>query len=261
MTLLLHELKRDRISLAVWSLAISFMLAVSVLIYPEMSSQMNEISDMFAEMGSFSEAFGMDKLNFGEFMGFFGVECGNVLGLGGAFFAAIIGVSSLAKEEKDHTAEFLLSHPISRKRVLTEKLIAIVVQNAILNLTVFAVSLLATFAIGEDADYTKMCLMFLAYFILQLQISAITFGISAFLSRGGLAVGLGISVLLYFLNIIANLTSDAKVLKYITPFGYTDSGYIIAENAIELKYVLPGIAIAVVSIIIAYFKYTKKDIA
>jgi ABC-2 type transport system permease protein len=261
MTLLLHELKRDRISLAVWSLAISFMLAVSVLIYPEMSSQMNEITDMFADMGSFSQAFGMDKLNFGEFMGFFGVECGNVLGLGGAFFAAIVGVSALAKEERDHTAEFLLSHPISRKRVLTEKFLAIVTQNVILNLVVFAVALLATFAIGEDADYAKICLIFVSYLILQLEISAITFSISAFFSRGGLAVGLGVSVVLYFLNIISNLTSDAKVLKYITPFGYTDSGYIIAENAIELKYLLPGIAISVVSVIVAYIRYTKKDIA
>jgi ABC-2 type transport system permease protein len=53
-------------------------------------------------------SFGMDKLNFGEFMGYFGIECGNVLGLGGALFAALAGISALAKEEKDRTAEFLL---------------------------------------------------------------------------------------------------------------------------------------------------------
>ena len=42
-----------------------------------MEGQMNEISGMFADMGSFSAAFGMDRINFGEFAGFFGVECGN----------------------------------------------------------------------------------------------------------------------------------------------------------------------------------------
>ena len=86
MTIFFHELKRGKISLLIWSLAIAFMLGVCVLIYPEMKTQMGDISAMFADMGSFSAAFGMDKINFGSFIGFFGVECGNVLGLGGAFF-------------------------------------------------------------------------------------------------------------------------------------------------------------------------------
>ena len=98
MTILKHELKRGKAALLIWAAAISFMLAICVVIYPEMSSQMGEISEMFADMGSFSAAFGMDTVNFGEFIGFFGVECGNVLGLGGAFFAALLGVSALAKE-------------------------------------------------------------------------------------------------------------------------------------------------------------------
>jgi ABC-2 type transport system permease protein len=90
------------------------MLAITIIIYPEMAAAMDEFSEMFSNMGSFSEAFSMDQLNFGEFMGYFGTECGNVLGLGGAFFAALAGILSLAKEEKDHTAEFLFTHPVSR---------------------------------------------------------------------------------------------------------------------------------------------------
>ena len=122
MTLFLHELRTNRIALIIWSAAISFMIGVCVIIYPEMSSQMGDISAMFADMGAFSDAFGMDKLNFGEFMGYFGVECGNTLGLGGALFAAILGSGALAKEETGHTAEFLLTHPISRTKIITSKL-------------------------------------------------------------------------------------------------------------------------------------------
>ena len=50
MTLFFHELKRGRLSLAVWTVAIAFMLGVCVIIYPEMSSQMGDISEMFADM-------------------------------------------------------------------------------------------------------------------------------------------------------------------------------------------------------------------
>ncbi len=104
MTLIKHELRQGRMMLIIWSIVIAFMLAICVLIYPEMETQMGDVSSMFAEMGGFSAAFGMDRLNFGEFIGFFGVECGNILGLGGAFFAALLGITILAKEEKEQTA-------------------------------------------------------------------------------------------------------------------------------------------------------------
>ena len=150
MTIVKHELRRGKTALIIWTAAISFMLALCVMIYPEMSTQMGDISAMFADMGSFSAAFGMDRINFGEFIGFFGVECGNVLGLGGAFFAALIGISALAKEEKEHTAEFLLTHPVSRGKIVAEKLCAVIVQIVILNLAVIAVTALSILAIGED---------------------------------------------------------------------------------------------------------------
>ena len=134
MTVFLHELRMNRIALIIWSGAIAFMLGVCVLIYPEMSAQMGDLGAMFSEMGAFSDAFGMDQLNFGEFLGYFAIECGNVLGLGGALFAATLGSSALAKEEREHTAEFLLTHPVSRTQVLTEKLFAVLTQVLILNL-------------------------------------------------------------------------------------------------------------------------------
>lgn len=260
MTIFFHELKRSRISLLIWSLAIAFMLGVCVLIYPEMKSQMGDISAMFADMGSFSDAFGMDKINYGTFIGFFAVECGNVLGLGGALFASILGISALAKEEKDHTAEFLLTHPVSRERVLTQKLLAVFAQIIILNLVSVLVTVLSILAIDESVDAKTMFLLFLAYFLMQIEIASVTFGISSFLRGNGLGVGLGIAILLYFLNIISNLTEEVKFLKYITPFGYTEGADIITNNAIEIKYLAVGMALMVAGIVVAFIKYRKKDI-
>lgn len=260
MVLLKHELKQGRNTLIIWTAIVAFMLAVCVLIYPEMGNQMGELSDMFADMGSFSAAFGMDKINFGEFMGFFGVECGNVLGLGGAFFSALLGISILAKEEKEQTAEFLLTHPISRKRVVLEKLAAAFFQIVIFEIVVVGVTALSILIIGETPEVKPLVLLFLAYFILQIEIMSICFGISAFMNRGGLGIGLGIAALLYFINIIANLTEGAKPLKYITPFGYTESADIIANGSLDMKYLSVGLVLTVLGIIAAFYKYGKKDI-
>ena len=87
MTLVKHELKQSKLSFLIWTLSIGFMIALCVFLYPEMSSQMEDVTDIFASMGSFTAAFGMDRLNFGTLIGFYAVECGNILGLGGAFYA------------------------------------------------------------------------------------------------------------------------------------------------------------------------------
>ena len=260
MTLLFHELRRNRFSIIIWSAAISFMLGVCIIIYPEMSSQMDELSSLMADMGAFTSAFGMDQLNFGEFMGYFAIECGNTLGLGGAMFAAIVGASALAKEEKDGTAEFLLTHPISRTRIITEKLTAVVVQIFILNAVAVAITCLGILAVGVEAEFDKLALVFLAYFLLQIEFAALTFGVSAFMKSGSVGVGLGLVFGLYFVNILANLTEDLEVLKYITPFGYADGAHIVPDGAIEIKYLSVGLVFTALGITAAYLKYRKKDI-
>ena len=261
MTIFKHELRQGRSALIIWTAAISFMLGVCIVIYPEMSTQMGDISAMFADMGSFSQAFGMDRINFGEFLGFFGVECGNVLGLGGAFFAALLGISALAKEEKEHTAEFLLTHPVSRTRVITEKLCAVIAQIVILNLAVIAVTALSVLIIGEEADIKTLAMLFSAFFLMQLEVAAVTFGISAFLRRGSLGIGLGLAAVFYFMNIVANLIDETKFLKYITPFGYTESADIIADGALNGGYLAVGMALAAIGVILAFWKYGRKDIS
>ena len=261
MTVFLHELRRSKISLIIWSCAISFMLGVCIIIYPEMSTQMGDISAMFSDMGAFSDAFGMDQLNFGEFMGYFGIECSNTLGLGGALFAAVVGITALAKEERNRTAEFLLTHPISRTRIVTEKLISALLQVCILNAAVVAVSVVCILIVGVEADAATLALLFLAHLILQLEITAVTFGISAFFNGGELGVGLGIVFGAYFMNILANLSEELEFLRFITPFGYTDGSYIISEKSIDIKYIVVGAAVSAVGIVAAYWKYRRTDIS
>lgn len=261
MTIVKHELRRGKLSLLIWSASIAFMLGICVLFFPEMENQMEQVSSVFADMGNFSAAFGMDRLNFGEFLGFFCVECGNILGIGGAMYAALLGITALSGEEKEHTAEYLLTHPVSRAQVITGKLLAVMVQITALNLINAAVTALMVMVIGETPDTKTLALLFLAYYLLQLNIAAITFGISAFLRRGSLGIGLGLALGFYFVNIIANLTEDAKVLKYITPFSYTEGADIVAEKALELPYLAAGLAMAVIGIAAAYYQYSRKDIS
>ena len=261
MTVIRHELKQSRISLIIWSVAIGFLLAVCIFMFPEMKGEMNEVSEVFSSMGSFTQAFGMDKVNFGTLLGFYAVECGNILGLGGAFFASLCAISVLSKEEKERTAEFLLTHPVSRVRVVAEKLISVILQILILNAVVYVTAVSSIAFIGETVPWQEITLMHTAYLILQLELAGICFGVSAFLRRGSIGTGLGIAVIMYFLNIIANLTESAEFLKYITPFGYADGAEIVRNVSLDTNMIVIGLLFAAIGISAGFIKYCRKDIS
>lgn len=260
MTLVKHELRQGRLSFGLWTCAIGTLLAVCIFLFPEMKGQTAGISDAFASMGAFTAAFGMDRLDFGTLLGYYAVECGNVLGLGGAFYASLTAVSALSGEEAGRTAEFLLTHPVSRIRIVTEKLASVLIRIAVMDLMIWGLSAGSIAAIGEAVPWKELNLLHLAYFLLQLELTGICFGISAFLRRSGAGIGLGVAAMMYFLNLVANITESAGFLKYITPFGYAEGADIVTGGRLDGAMVAAGMALAVLGTAAAYWKYCGKDI-
>ncbi len=262
-TLLFKEMKQGLLQFAIWTLCIVFMLMVCVFIYPEMAKDaemIEEMNQMFADMGEFSKAFGMDTLNMGDIVGYYAVECGSTLGIGGGLFAALIGIGALSSEEKNKTAEFLLAHPISRTKIISSKYIAVLLQVFMLNLAVVGGCLGASLVIGEDLMCKEFFLIHLANLLLQIEIASICFAISAFQRKSNIGLGIGLALGMYFLNIICNMYEDAKLIKYITPYAYTEASKIVENQSLDTKLVVAGMVVALAFVVVAYIKYSKKDI-
>lgn len=256
-----HELRDNALSTAIWTAAVSFFMMLCVLIFPQMADQMEQVGDVFASMGSFTAAFGMDRLNFGSFIGFYAVECGNILILGGAMFAAILGITLLSKEEDQHTAEFLFSQPVSRPAIVGSKLAAGIVQILVFNIVVFLMVILSAMLISEPIPWKNLLLLHSSALCLQTELLCLCFGISAFLKKNSIGVGLGLTIALYFMQLMANITEDVSCLSYFTPFGYTDGATIITEQALDGTLLLIGAAVSVISVGIAFFQFRRKDLA
>lgn len=261
MAILSKELKKGSKSLCIWTLGIGFMLFVCIFLYPEMKTEMEGMNDMFANMGSFTQAFGMDQLNFGTLTGYYGVECGNMMGLMGGLYAAYLGVTMLSKEEKDHTAELLLAHPISRSSVVAQKLAAVVIQIITMNVVIFAGSILSVKLIGEELPMKEWVLLHMAYLLLQIEISLICFGVSAFVKRGSIAVGLGIAAIFYFMNLLRNISEDVEFLKFVTPYAYADAARVLEDMSLDMTLLLLGMLYAISMVVLGFGKYMRKDIA
>ncbi|MGN0597292.1 MAG: ABC transporter permease subunit [Ruminiclostridium sp.] len=261
MTIYIKELKQSFKSLCIWTASIAFLMLVCILLFPEMKNEMDSVSEVFANMGGFTAAFGMDRLSFSELMGFYGIECGNIIGIGGGFFAALTGISVLAKEEKERTAEFLLTHPVGRFSVVTQKLLSVLSQVILLNIIVVGASIISAAAIGEELQMKEFLLLHTAFLIMELEISCICFGISAFIKRGSIGIGLGLALALYFMNIVCNISEQADFLRYITPYAYAEASNIISDARLDTGLIAIGAAIAVAGAAAGYLKYLKKDIA
>ena len=260
MTIFKKELRAGAVSLLVWSAVIGGLMAVCVGLYPSMEGGMGDMSALFADMGDFSAAFGLDKLQFGTIMGFYGTECGNILGLGGAFYAALTAMGLLAGEEGGHTAEFLLTHPVSRIHAAAEKLAALAVMILALNLVCFACGAGGILAIGKEAAWGDLLKYHGALAVLQLEIGGLCFGLSSLLRRSSYGLAMGLAAGLYFLGLVINLDADMAFLRFVTPYYYADAARIFAgETAVPS--LLTGCALGILGAAGGVWRYAKKDIA
>ena len=260
MTIYLHEWKQNQKSLWIWTTAVAAMIMICMLLYPQMKEQADSVSEMFSQMGGFSSAFGMDQLSFGDALGFFAIECGNVLALGGVMFSALLGIGMLAKEENLHTAEFLLTHPINRGRVVAQKLASVYTLLFVFYAVNLAVTAISFCCVGEEIPWKELLLVFAANLFLALEVSSVCFAISAFIKSSSAGVGIGIGIFLYFLNLYGNIAQDAEWVRYVTPFSYADATGIIADGAVDAKMLGLGIGYLVIGVFISFFRYTRKDI-
>ena len=78
--------------------------------------------------------------------------------------------------------------------------------------------------------------------------------------RGSVGVGLGIAAVMYFLNLVANITERSEFLKYITPFGFAEGADIVTNGCLNGGMVVFGLALGVAGVAAAYVKYCGKDI-
>lgn len=256
MNIMKLELSRNKKTFFVWSFVIAGMTAMFMLMFPAMKEQLNGISTL---NGDLSVAFGMEKLDVGTPIGYYGAMA-MMISLGGAMFASILASSALSKEEQGHTAEFLLTHPVTRFKIVYEKLLSIVLQIIIFDFICVIFSIGSFLILNEKFPIYIFALFLISQILLHCEIAAACFLVSAFQNNVNIGVGMSIAILPYFLNCLINIRSDLGALKYFTPYRYSAFTNLYANNQIDWKLVFIGLLIMILCVIISFIKYNKKDI-
>ena len=177
-------------------------------------------------------------------------------------FASLIGISALSKEESSHTAEFLHTLTLSRRGIVTGKLLSILTLIAAFDIAAFGVFAGSAALIGESLSMKCLTGYIVAQFATQLELASVCLALSALSKKSTLGLGLGTALALYVLDIIARITEQADSLKYITPFSFSNATDVfVNKGSIETVPLCIGLGVTVVSLVAAYAVYSRRDIA
>lgn len=256
-----HEMKIYIKSLIIWIICVGGLGMSCILLFVSMKDSMAGMSESFAQMGAFSDAFGMSQLSIATLPGFYATEVGTIHSLGGAMFAAIISINMLSKEEEGHTGEFLFSLPVSRKEVLTAKLSAVFSMVLLFNLLCTGFYLLGVVILGEEMPLREFFLYHMMQFFMHLEIAGICYAISAFMKKSKFGVGLGAVLFLYACDLMARVVPKLADYKKITPFSFANAADILSTGEADMPSVIIGAGIFLVSIGAAYIGYCSRDLA
>ncbi len=222
MTLYRHEMKMNLKSLIIWTLCVGGMCFGCILLYTSLEDSLQEIADVYANMGAMSTALGMDKMSLATLTGFYATEIAMMHGLGGAMFAAILGTGMLSKEEAGHTSEFLNVFPIGRGQIVIEKYLALLSNILLFNLV--------------------CALLYVLGFVMM-------------------GAGLGLVILLFAADMMCRIIPAIENVKYLTPFYYSNGADIFTNGEIDGVMLAIGIGMLCAAFVAAFLKYGKKDLA
>jgi beta-exotoxin I transport system permease protein len=177
-------------------------------------------------------------------------------------FAIGAGARAVAGEEETGTLDLLLSTPIRRRHVVTDKLIAMLLTTAALAAILWATLLVVgpPFDLHVAViDVFAACLML---FLLAAAFGSIAMAIGCASGHRGVAIGLtgALATAAFIVNTLAPTVSSLQVLRPLSPFRwYFDPDPLVegidALNAVVL------LGIVAVAAIVAYLTFERRDLA
>ena len=263
MNVFLRELKVHRWGLFWWSFGIVWLVYAGMAKYAAYSAAGQSVVDVMDQLPkAIKVVFGLSGFDLGTASGFYGVLF-LYLAVMAAVHAVLLGAHLIAKEERDHTSEFLYTKPASRSRVLTGKLLAGLVNLIVFNLVTLATSFYFVNMFGKGEKFgSDMVALMVGLFFIQLvffSIGAVVAGTSH-KPKSAASVATSIMFLTFLLYYLVNMSESLGFLEYFTPFKYFDAAALMA-NGLDPIFVGLSVVIVALAIFGTYRFYAARDLS
>ena len=181
-----------------------------------------------------------------------------------AIYTSSTGATIISKEEKNKTAEFLLTKPISRKSIFGTKLLTLFTLTfaAYMVQTITAIIFVTALG-GEHVNWLVFITMHSHGLILILFFTCVGLFLSMLIKPKKNFMGMMVGIVFgsYFLNTIAKAADTVSWIGYISPFHYLDFAVSVPNYSINYTSVGIMLFLSIMLLIISYKIYEKKDIS
>jgi ABC-2 type transport system permease protein len=262
--LYLKELKRNRKNLITWSIIVFLFTFLMVSIYPFMIEMGDTINMMMEELPKeFGDALGMNEQAWSKVAGFYSTYYGIYLIVLVAIYTTSTGARILSKEERDGTADFLMTKPISRKSLFMTKMFALFSLSMIIYLvqTLTAMIGFLVFDVGK-VDWAPVFIMHAHGLVLILFFTCLGVLVSMFFRPKKNFMGMVVGIVFgsYFINAISKAASEIEWIGYISPFYYMDFSVSDPNYSFQAISALVLLIIGCGVLLFSYRNYIRKNI-
>jgi len=258
-----HEFRMSIASVVTWSVSLVLLVLAYMSVFgvvAEDAKLLNDMMDKFPK--ELLMAFGMMNMDMSTILGFYGLVF-TFVQVCLAIQAANYGFSLVSIEETEMTADFLLTRPVTRSQILTNKLLAVFTGLTITNIAVWisSIGFISVFGRGETYDTATLLLLLVSIVIFQLTFLSLGLLISLLVKRlrSVMPYSMGLAFGMYVLSAFGGMLGDVK-LELITPFKHFEPNYIITNAAYNLPLVAISLVYIVASVAGSYVLYTKRNI-
>jgi ABC-2 type transport system permease protein len=258
----LKTLRDQRKSFMWWSIGISTLLMLTILLYPSFADS-PEFDDLLHNM---PEA--LAKLFVGEVSdltspeGYLNSQLFVMLmPLLFLFFSISHGSGAIAGEEERGTLDLLLSYPLKRSRVLMEKFAAMVVIILAFGFVFWFSITVGAVIIGMDISLWGVAEATLSGVFLGLVFGTLALMLGCSGNNRGLSIGVtsALGVTAYFLNALAPVVNVLEPLQKLSLFYY----YIEADplsNGLDPAHVLVLLSLTGILLAVALVTFNRRDL-
>ena len=260
----LKTLADARRALVWWSLGLIGMAALMIAVYPTVrdNPDLNEMVQDYPEALKAFIAFGGD-IDYVSGAGYLGSELFSFMVPLLLVIAAVgAGARATAGEEEGGTLDQLLANPLSRRRLVAEKVAALAAEIGLLALVLWLALLVGSAIVGMEISAAHLAAATTAAALLALAFGAIAVCFGALTGRRGAAIGVAAAggVAAYLVNSLAALVDFLEPVRKASPFYHY-----VASDPLREGLALGNVAFLVVLALaaagLAAFFFDRRDIA
>jgi ABC-2 type transport system permease protein len=251
-------IRDQRRSLSLWALALAAISAMYIAFYPAIGG--TAMTDMISTMPEdLVVAMGYDRIGTAP-----GYITSTVYGLLGPIlllvFAILTGARLIAGEEEDGTLELELTSPVERRRVYTERLVALWLDVLVLVTVLTVVSYGLVVALDIDVGLTFLLAGSTGLYLLVIGMGTIAFGIGAITGRRAVALGVAaaLAVLAFILDAIGPIV-PAGWMTAVSPFSWYLENEPLANGFDVPRLLLLG-GVPIVFATIGLVRFARRDL-